>query len=405
MEHKASLLSVVVPTRNRFDYVQHAIRSILKIPDSDFELVVEDNSDSDQLESWVRDTIRDHRLNYHHSTEKLSMTENYDRAMGRATGEYVCVIGDDDGVSPRIVDATRWAKANGFDALVPLNSAHFVWPDLELPAAGAIRPGELRLTRFTGECSFPTPELEIRKCARDAGQCFHSLPKVYYGIVRRDCMQRVKEKTGTFFPGVSPDMAVALAIANYVQSMCQIDYPIFLPGSSARSNAGMSGMNKHIGRLGDQPHLPTDVEQNWSAIVPCFYSVQTIWAEAAVSALRLVGRTDVLREFNVPKLYADCLMWHPAFAAVILRSFYPALRAIKRGALRGTAQFIYRFAYLGWLRAESLGRRILGRPVSALPWHSVGGLENIDEAVQALCEQKVTERAPFDRIARALTDC
>lgn len=404
MEDKTPILSIVVPTRNRFDYVKHAIVSILSIPSSDLELIVQDNSDSVELGVWIQNTVRDDRLVYRHALEQLSMTENYDRGMGSATGEYVCVIGDDDGICPEIIDATRWAKANEFDALVPLNSAHFVWPDLELPSSSAIGPGELRLTKFTGECLFPVPESEILKCARDAGQSFHSLPKVYYGIVRRACMQRVKEDTGAFFPGVSPDMAAALAVANYVKRMCQIDYPLFLPGSSARSNAGLSGMKKHIGRLRDQPHLPKDVEENWSEIVPCFYSVQTIWAEAAVSALRLVGRTDVLREFNVPKLYADCLMWHPAYASVTLRNFRPALRAIGRGVLLGTAQFLYRFAYLALLRADSLGRRLLRRSVSTSPWHSVRGLANIDQAVQALCEHKVITGKPFDFSARVVAD-
>ncbi len=389
------LLSIVIPTKDRMDYAKSAIRSVLSIPCSELELVVEDNSDFNQLELWVRDNIADRRLNYNYFKTAVSMSENYDRAMHRARGKYVCLIGDDDGVNPEIIGATRWAEANNLDALVPLNRVHYVWPDLQLPASGAIAPGELRINPFTGERSFPEAEEEMRKCAKDAGQSFHSLPKAYYGIVRRECMQRVREKTGTYFPGVSPDMAAAVAVASYVKRMCQIDYPLFVPGSSGRSNAGIGGMKKHVGRLQDQPHLPACCEKDWSGIVPAFFSVETIWAESAVSALLATGRVDILTDFSVPRLYADLAMWHPAYFPLTMRSFYRALQATKRGVVLGTLQFSYRYLYVWGLRARSLGTRLI-KVSSHTAIHSVTGLRNIEEAVRAFTEYLQATGRCFD---------
>lgn len=383
MNEALPLLSIVIPTRNRLDYVKSSIQSVLRISGSQLQLAVEDNSDSDELKFWVRDNIFDQRLVYHHSSTPVSMSDNYDRAMSLATGEYICLIGDDDGVNPEIVEAARWAKEHDLDALVPTSPVHFVWPDLEMTSSGAMAAGTVSVLPFTGELSYPDGEAEMRKCAKDAGQNFHKLPKAYYGIVRKDCLEQVKRNTGTYFPGVSPDMAAAMAIASYATRICHIDYPLFVPGSSARSNAGLSGLKKHIGWLRDQPHLPATCEQDWSDIVPVFYSVQTIWAEAAVHALRATGRTDILKDFNVPKLYSFCYIFHHMYLSGSRRSFYGALRAVGRGGFVGTVQFIYWFCYWWGLRAKSLMAR-LGGNSSIDQSYCKSGLNDIDEAVQAV---------------------
>ncbi len=383
MNNNIPLLTIVIPTRNRAEYVRAAITSALRISSPQLQLAVEDNSDTDQLEIWLRETITDQRLVYHYSSTPVSMSENYDRAMKLASGEYICLIGDDDGVNPEIIEATLWAKMHNLDALVPNSLINYVWPDLKMTTPGSMAAGELSIRSFTGAITYPDPEVEMTECARDAGQSFHKLPKAYYGIVRKECMDQVKIRTGTYFPGISPDMAAALAVANYTKRICHIDYPLFVPGSSAKSNAGLSGLNKHIGWLRDQPHLPAKCEQDWSDIVPVFYSVQTIWAEATVNALRATGRTDILKDFNVPKLYTFCYIFHHQYLTDCRRSYYLAMRVVGRGRLVATLQFMYWFCYWWGVRAKCLLLRLTGNP-DKNSVYSKNGLQSIDEAVQAV---------------------
>ncbi len=397
MNSAIPLLSIVIPTRNRFDYVKSAIQSVLRSPSQLLQLVVEDNSDTNQLEQWLRDNVSDQRLVYCYSNVWASMSENYDRAMDLVIGEYVCLIGDDDGVNPEIIEATKWAKENMLDALVPTSIINYVWPDLQMNSYRAVEAGEVRMRPFTGAITYPDGEAEMRKCARDAGQNFHRLPKAYYGIVRKDCLNKVKARSGTYFPGISPDMAAALAVANYAKRICHIDYPLFVPGSSAKSNAGLSGMKKHIGWLRDQPHLPPTCEQEWSDIVPAFYSVQTIWAEAAVNSLKAIGRTDILKDFNIPLLYAFCFIFHSRYMSTAGSSFYRALRATQRGALIGTFQFAYWFFFLWGARAKSLVTRLTGGSHDT-DSYCVKGLQNIDEAVQAVSAHLGKTKLRFNMI-------
>jgi hypothetical protein len=357
------------------------------------ELVVEDNSDSGEPGARLVSELRDERLAYHHASEPVSVIENFDRALARARGEYVAFVGDDDGIGAEVMKATRWARDNSLDAVVPTTPARYVWPDLRMSGREALAAGELRIYPFSGERAFPDPEAELLACARSAGQSFGRLPKAYYGIVRRECMERVREQTGSFFPGVSPDMAAAIGLATKVKRYCWIDYPLFVPGSSRQSTAGESGLGLHVGRLSEQKHLPANCEDRWSSVVPRFFSVQTIWAEALVEALHATKREDILREFDVAALYAYCAMFHTRYLKATASQFLPALAATGRNRWGGAREFIDRMADLVRMRARSLARRL--RPPAPLNPDHLSGLPDIGSAVSAFNLYMVATRNKF----------
>ena len=94
-----------------------AIQSILEIPDPGLELVVQDNSDSRELESYTSASVVDRRLRYRYTPPPFSMIDNFNAAVELATGEYLCLIGDDDGVNPEIMEAAHWAQGENVDAI------------------------------------------------------------------------------------------------------------------------------------------------------------------------------------------------------------------------------------------------------------------------------------------------
>jgi phosphatidylglycerophosphatase A len=243
--------------------------------------------------------------------------------------------------------------------------------------------GQLNIRPFTCKITFPDPESETLKCVRDAGQSFHMLPRAYYGIVKRIYMDLIFKKTGSYFPGVSPDMAAAISIATVAKNICHIDYPLFVPGSSAQSNAGLGALKKHIGLLRDQLHLPATCERDWSDIVPAFYSVQTIWAESTVSALKAMKKSEILKQFNVPLLFATCLVFHPRYMFLNNRSLFRSLKLLRQGAITGITKFIYWFFYWWTMRLKFLLFRFF-KPTKPAVLFSQKGIMNIDEAVQSV---------------------
>ena len=65
------LLSILIATKNRIPYCIQVIETILKFPDQDFEIVIQDNSDSLQLFDYAKG-ITDTRFVYNYSPPPFS---------------------------------------------------------------------------------------------------------------------------------------------------------------------------------------------------------------------------------------------------------------------------------------------------------------------------------------------
>ena len=83
------LLSIVIPTRNRQEYAASCIRSLLRILSVDLEVVVQDNSDADELRRHLDRHAIDERLNYTHRSGRVSVIDNCNDGVSRASGQYV----------------------------------------------------------------------------------------------------------------------------------------------------------------------------------------------------------------------------------------------------------------------------------------------------------------------------
>lgn len=345
----APLLSIVIPTRNRQKYAVSSIESILRITDPGLEIVVQDNSDTPELEGLLSQNFQDSRLRYNYTSTPLSFVDNFDAAARLATGEYVCFIGDDDGVNPEIMEATRWAKAKGIDTIKPANSVSYLWPESGVPSTMFTdipqKTGRLTIRPFSGKIIYPDNELELRKVVRKGGQEYlkTEMPKLYLGIVKRECLDCICENTGAYFGGLSPDIYAAVSIANTAKNSVSIDYPLILSGACPESGSVKSRIGEHAGNLEDAPHFKHRGPYEWADHVPRFYSVPTIWADSTIAALQDIGREDLMGIFNVPFLAASCLWSHPRYKKVILRDLYRALRLSGKSPILGTIQLAFSF--------------------------------------------------------------
>jgi hypothetical protein len=88
--------TVAIPTKNRFDRVGNAVRSVLDQTFGDFEIIVCDNSDEadgGQTAATV-EAFADPRIRYVRTSGKLSMPDNWERAIADARGEFVGILTD-----------------------------------------------------------------------------------------------------------------------------------------------------------------------------------------------------------------------------------------------------------------------------------------------------------------------
>jgi glycosyltransferase involved in cell wall biosynthesis len=295
------LLSIVIPTKNRQRYAFSTIKSILSISHKSLELIVHDNSDSNKLEKKLSESIKDSRLVYRYNNSPLSAIHNFDYAMQFVNGEYVCFIGDDDGINPEIMRIIEWANKNDLDAIIPSNPVTYAWPSVK-------NSGELTIYPFTQKYN----KIDVSKNLNfflNSGAVYYlhyKLPKVYHGIVKKKCLDQVYNKLGYYFGGLSMDIFSSIAISSfYPKKVVSIDYPITIAGTSYESNKTHRTEEAKNTKLSNAPHFNNRGPYKWSNSVPSIYSGTSIWAESGIHALEDLNRFDLISEINRYKMVAE----------------------------------------------------------------------------------------------------
>lgn len=102
----APLVSVLLPTRNRLEFLEQAIETVLRQDDGDWEIVVSDNDSEQDIAGHVAG-LRDERIRYVRTDAFVAVTENWNNALVNARGRYVVMLGDDDGLLPGYVARLR----------------------------------------------------------------------------------------------------------------------------------------------------------------------------------------------------------------------------------------------------------------------------------------------------------
>ena len=297
------LLSIVIPSRNREYYCIEALKDILSYDRDDFEVCVCDNSDTDQLEEYVKEK-NDPRVLYQHIKGIINSVINMDKAMRMATGEYVCMIGDDDTILPTIFDAVELAKNKQYDIVSPRDVVVYFWPKA-LKETGEVS-WALRITE--GGESVMDNEPQLKAFVKNGCLTYSDvLPRIYHGIVRRVILERVLEETGHIIGGLSPDMYLSITTTCNTNNFTVINYPITIAGACPRSTTSESNTGGHRGKVENAPHLYNRGPYVWDSRIPRIYTVQTIWAETAMKAFEEMGRNDLINQVNQGYLYAEMI--------------------------------------------------------------------------------------------------
>jgi glycosyltransferase involved in cell wall biosynthesis len=386
------LLSIIIPTYNRQECAASAIRCALAIPSNDIEVVVQDCSDNDLLSSIIAPERLDKRLSYRYERPAVMM-ENWNRAIGRATGEYICIIGDDDGVNPEIVQAAAWAKSNALDGLAVAVESHYLWPRSGVPSTAYSKffnkalDGHLEISPFQGYITTDVDiEVELRKFVRDGGVYFQhfNLPKLYHGFVHRRCLDAVREKVGAYCVYLSPDIFLSLTIACTAPRLAVTDYPLTIPGASKASNSIIHSEDKKR-QLKDLKVMPEfrNNGYNWSELVPHLYTVPPIWADSAIKALLAMGRANLVRQLNLPRLAAYCIRENRGVIRPVLQGLFTGLRINGKNSAIGAIMFAWNVLWMKSAKQAGWIKRVVRR-IGVRRIHDIDGLNNMVEASQAL---------------------
>lgn len=311
------LLSVVIPTQNRQKYCALSVKQIYDSTDERVQIIVQDNSSDDALKAMLEAGEYSERVKYYYLDKRIRCAENYNIAIGHADGEYICCIGDDDGVLPQTVDVVEFAKSYDIDAIRPNTGAIYLWPSVSNNTQG-----KLALNRHDTTFRFADPKIDLEQLLSEGCQNYLSmdLVKAYHGVVRRTCFDEVYKKTGHYCGALSSDIFMCVALSLVVNKVLIIDHPLTISGACKQSTSGDAINKCNFGKLESAPHFAGQ-EYAWSDKVPAFYSSPAIWADSALRAFIEMGHEEMLRLYNLEKLTAICLHKFPQFKETIYENF------------------------------------------------------------------------------------
>lgn len=333
------LLSIVIATRNRIPYCINAIESILNYPNQNFELIVQDNSVSLELKEYVYERVIDPRLDYAYTSPPFSSIDNFNAALERANGEFVCLIGDDDGVCPNIFEVAQWARENGVDSVCPKYFIDYYWPD----AFRVGSPGYFAIPHISKTVKTFVPREAMGDLLADGiiDYMKYDLPKLYHGLVRRSCLETIRKLTGHFIGGLSPDIYASISLAYSVKKHVVIGFPISISGACNVSTTVAGQKGGHSGKLENAPHFRDRGEYVWEKEIPYYYSVQTIWAETALKSFKEMNSGIDTANFNLSRLVAKSIFTTPIHISFFLKKAMDSVKLTNQNLIAFYLKFLY----------------------------------------------------------------
>ena len=228
MKH-APKLTVIIPTCNRPDTLRSCLATVVAQRSPEIQILVSDNF-SDAETRRVIESFPDPRIHAVRTDRKLGMSEHWDFALEHACGEWVTIIGDDDGLLPDGTDRFfDLAACHNVNAICSLR-CNYTWP-------GASHDGLGRLQVMYGEKFEIRNSEEWLRSTVTSGGNYMDLPWIYTGgFVKRAVMDQIRHKMGRCFCSIIPDVYSGVAVASVVPVYGYSHFPFAVNGTSAHSN-------------------------------------------------------------------------------------------------------------------------------------------------------------------------
>ena len=300
-----ALLSIVIPTKNRYENLKILLKSILEFSNSDLEIIIQDNSDNNEEFIKEYNSLGKYNIKYFYDRKWKSVVDNCNDGIINSSGEYITLIGDDDAFTPQILDIVRLMKKYDLKSC-SCEYSLFRWDK-------ARGQGQYAFEYYNQNYVIKTIDIDksIKRLMNGGIQNRSNMPGVYHGIVARDILDKVYIKAGSFFPGPSPDMANSFGVSTFLEKHIVVSAPFIVDGYSKASTGHLTEKKKHIGALKDQAFLPKDTIDTWDEKIPDIWLPNTIWPDSAINAIKKCGKTDWLKYMNYSALYIKIQKIYP----------------------------------------------------------------------------------------------
>jgi hypothetical protein len=169
------------------------------------------------------------------------MSDHWEFALSKATGKYLIIFGDDDGLVSGALSTIDNAFQKTNAELVSWARVEYSWPD-RMPH----EVSNLMVIPYMGKTGLVNGEEYIKKVISSRAD-YRYLPMFYNSAVSISLVNRLREKTGRVFNASSPDIYTGYAFAHLTQHYITVGNPLSINGVSSKSNgAAHASGNKTI---------------------------------------------------------------------------------------------------------------------------------------------------------------
>lgn len=190
--------------------------------------------------------------------------------------------------------------------------------------------------------------------------------------------------------------------ASLIPSNVRVEYVrrSFAARMLALRRLGRSAMNTHKGKLGQESQTKGFEAGGWTQGVPRFFSVETVWAHAALETIRRIAPHQVAT-FNFARLIAVCRVLHSEYASEIDQASVEVEHIVGSTATMLHDQIRVEMKRYRHERLIRFVKR-LARPTAAGGRAYVSGLDTIVTAPEALAQHMARLGLRWEQTADSL---
>lgn len=228
------LFTVIIPQKNRAEYLVHTLRTCMIQDYPNFEIIVSDDCSDDNSVEIVRELQRvDSRIKLFAHKQHLGMRDNFEFALNQVRPGYVMALGGDDGLVPGCIwEMYRIIKETGRQ-LVTWPLAGFSYP-IEQGGKNIFSVKRVRENGLT----FIKSEDFLNRIASTFHYQVDDCPMFYMkGVVSTSLIEKVKSRTPDhcFYYCPTPDGFSGVVLAGEVEDYVYTHRPLSIGGDTQKS--------------------------------------------------------------------------------------------------------------------------------------------------------------------------
>jgi glycosyltransferase involved in cell wall biosynthesis len=228
------LFTVIIPQKNRAEYLIHTLRTCIIQDYPNFEIIVSDDCSEDNSVNVVTDLIRiDPRIKLYAHEKHMGMRDNFEFALSKVKSGYVMALGGDDALVPGCIWRMYDLLTSTQRELLTWTPAGFTYPDVE----GGKNFFYIKRQKYKS-FKFIKSEDFLNKLSDTFLYQIDECPMLFMkSVASINLIERVKSRTadGSFYYCATPDGFSGVVLAGEVDDYIFTSEPLSVGGSSVKS--------------------------------------------------------------------------------------------------------------------------------------------------------------------------